>query len=591
MYLPRNTEPHLNTPPLAARLGPIAAAVSALRDPAGIARLGWAFAAFFGAAYAVYIAQLTSLPFQDYPNHLVRGAVMADLLFDHGTRFGRIFDFQLIPVPYILHDLLLAGCVEIFGPVVGAGFFSTLVLLSLPCALLFYMHVNHLAPQARWLVLLISLYLSSDWFFLAGFTAFRLSLAMIVVNLALADALRRRLSAPLFGLYVLVLLLGYLIHLSSLVFFTTALAVSGLVRLLFRRTIARVEVYLLIPAAALLALHFGVLVEPYGATNPREYRYDWGDLSQKFHGLIYEFERYDGKLSKPMMIALAGCLLWPIRRDLNRRALRKSEVVEQLALAVVFLGIYIVLPRAYADATFVDIRALPMVTLFLLFACLYLADEHSSGREFNTLPMLVFSTLLVVANFAYLAVHLSNGNAMVARFRAVVTAIPRGSYVLPVYTQPMYTLSPLLHADSYAVLDRGAVTPTLFSRDRGDPMKYFRYRHRPYMPDESWYLTLDKWDKATEATYTVEGQTYRWRFSFSEKHGQWTMMDVAPVDWDRIACDYDFLLVTRPFDAAHIRVATTTAAANETAALLAVDKQECHPARQQRHQVQLPNEH
>jgi hypothetical protein len=111
------------------------------------------------------------------------------------------------------------------------------------------------------------------------------------------------------------------------------------------------------------------------------------------------------------------------------------------------------------------------------------------------------------------------------------------------------------------------------------------------MPDESWYLTLDKWDKATEATYTVEGQTYRWRFSFSEKHGQWTMMDLAPVDWNRIACDYDFLLVTRPFDAAHIRVATTTAAANETAALLAVDKQECHPARQQRHQVQLPNEH
>jgi hypothetical protein len=591
MYLPRNTDPHPNAPPLPAHPAPLAAAVSALRDPAGIASLGWAAAAFFCTAYAVYIAQLTSLPFQDYPNHLVRGAVIADLLFDHGTRFGRIFDFQLIPVPYILHDLLLAGCVELFGPVVGAGVFSTLVLLSLPGALLFYMHVNHLAPQARWLVLVISLYLSTDWFFLAGFTAFRLALAMIVVSLALADALRRRRSAPLFALYAFVLLLGYLIHLSSLVFFTTALVSSGLVRLLLRRTTVRVEIYLLIPAAALLALHFGVLVEPYSATNPRAYPFEWGDLNQKFHGLIYEFERYDGRLSKPMMVALAACLLWPIRRDLNWRTLKMPAVVEQLALAAVFLGVYIVLPRAYADAAFVDIRALPMVTLFLLFACLYVADERSSGRAFNTLPVFALATLLVVANFAYLAIHLSNNNSMVARYRAIVTAVPRGAYVLPVYTQPMYTLSPLLHAGSYAVLDRGAVTPALFSRDRGDPMKYFRYRHRPYMPDEWWYLSLEKWNRAVEAAYAVEGQTYRWRFSFSEKQRQWIMIELAPVDWNRIACDYDFLLVTMPFDAAHIRVQTTTAAANETAALLAVDKQGCHPAPQQRRQVQLPNEH
>jgi hypothetical protein len=66
MYLPRNTDPHLNAAPLPARLGPMAA-VSALRDPADMARLGWAAAAFFCAAYAVYIAQLTSRPFKTIP--------------------------------------------------------------------------------------------------------------------------------------------------------------------------------------------------------------------------------------------------------------------------------------------------------------------------------------------------------------------------------------------------------------------------------------------------------------------------------------------------------------------------------------------
>jgi hypothetical protein len=423
MHSSRDTDSQLHATPIPALTAPLAEPMNAMRDPARIERFGWAAAAISWAAYVAYIAQLTSLPFQDYPNHLVRGAVIADLLFHQGTRFGQIFDVHLAPVPYILHDLLLAGCVELFGPAVGAGVFGTLVLLSLPCALLFYMRVNNLAPRARWLVLLISLYLSTDWFFLAGFTAFRLALAMIVVSLALADALRRRRSAPLFALYVLVRLLGYLIHLSSLVFYTTALAVSGLMRLLFRRTTVGVEIYLLIPAAALVALHFGVLVEPYSATNPRAYPFEWGDLNQKLHGLIYEFERYDGRLSRPMMSALAVCLLWPIRRDLNWRALKAPAVVEQLVLAAVFLGVYIVLPRAYADATFVDIRALPLVTLFLLFACLYLADERSSGRAFNTLPLFVLATLLVVANFAYLAIHLSNGNAMVARYRAIVMAI------------------------------------------------------------------------------------------------------------------------------------------------------------------------
>ncbi|MDB6091596.1 MAG: hypothetical protein JWN85_4380 [Gammaproteobacteria bacterium] len=590
MHSPPTTESQLEAAPIAARRG-FLAPLAALRDPDRIERLGWAAAAVLYAAYAAYIAQLTSLPFQDSPNHLARGAVLADLLFQHGAQFGQIFAFHFRPIPYILHDLLLAGCIELFGPAAGAGVFNTVVLLSLPGALLFYMHANDLAPRARWLICLISLYLSTDWFFLAGFTAFRLALAMIVVNLGLADMLRRRWSAPRVAAFVAVLWLGYLIHLTTLVFFTTALAVGGAVRLLHRQTNVRLEICLLFPAIALLALHFGVLVEPYSAANPRAYLFEWGDLGLKIESLLDEFERFDGRLSKPMMAALAGCLLWPIRRDLHRSALNKPAVLEQLALAVVFVGVYLVLPRDYGEAAFVDVRALPMVALFLIFACLHVADDGSAGRAFNTLPVLVLAVLLAVTNLAYLAIHLNGSNAKSARYRAVVASVPRGAYVLPVYTQPLYTLAPLMHAGSYAVLDRGAIVPTLFSRDRGDPMKYFRYRHRPYLPDDGWYLSLEKWNKGTEATYAVEGRTYRWRFSFSKRQGQWKMLDLVPVDWNRIACEYDFLLVTQPFEAAHIRVPTTLAAANDTAALLAVNKHECRPDASQKRQVQLPYEH
>src|SRR5262249_41880965 len=48
-------------------------------------KLGWAVALAIGAAYLILFARLTSFPLQDYPNHVARGVVMADLLFQHGA--------------------------------------------------------------------------------------------------------------------------------------------------------------------------------------------------------------------------------------------------------------------------------------------------------------------------------------------------------------------------------------------------------------------------------------------------------------------------------------------------------------------------
>jgi hypothetical protein len=157
-------------------------------------RLGWLAAALICTAYIASLFSLTSFPFQDYPNHLARGAVMADLLFENGARFGHSYDVALSPVPYVLHDLVLAGCIELFGIKTGGALFAALVFMSLPLALLFYLHVTQLAPRAKLFVFLISLYLSADGFFLMAFIGFRLALAEIIVSLALAEMLRRHWS-------------------------------------------------------------------------------------------------------------------------------------------------------------------------------------------------------------------------------------------------------------------------------------------------------------------------------------------------------------------------------------------------------------
>jgi len=92
-------------------------------------------------------------------------------------------------------------------------------------------------------------------------------------------------------------------------------------------------------------------------------------------------------------------------------------------------------------------------------------------------------------------------------------------------------------AASFAVIDRHAWIPYLFSGNRGNPMKYFRYTHRPDAPDESWYRTrLD-----------------------------------SSVDWNYVSRRYPYLLVTKPFEPARIPIKARTVAENNAAALLAVE--------------------
>jgi len=64
-------------------------------------------------------------------------------------------------------------------------------------------------------------------------------------------------------------------------------------------------------------------------------------------------------------------------------------------------------------------------------------------------------------------------------------------------------------------------------------MTYFRYRHRPYAPDEEWYTR-----------------------------------DLGPVDWARISSDYQSILIMKPFDFGRISVHPTAITSNSAASLL-----------------------
>lgn len=551
--------------------------------------VGWPAVMLLGAAYLILIARLTSFPFEDLPDHLARAKVLGDLLFHHGAHWGSVFAFHFRPVPYLLYDLILTSLVAAFGTAAGGVVFNELVLLSLPCALLYYMHVNRLAPQARPLVLLVSLYLSTDWFFLVGFGAFRLALALLIVCIALADLLRQRWSTGLYGIYLAVLVAGYFEHLTVPAFLAATLVVSGSSRLLLGRGNAREEGRLLLPVLVLLALYFGVFAGPHHAASPESYALEWGTVATKLVGLQNEFFRYGGRSARPMMALLAFCMLWPARRQLIGRRLLEPGVLEQLALAVTFLGIYIVLPGTYSGAAYVDVRALPMVVLFVLFAVLRLGSERDAlsatlhrGREspgdpFAGAPALAAAVVLAAINLAYVGWHLEKDNAWVEGYRAMVARLPRGAKVLPIYTYPKVTL-PLEHSSAYVVLDRGGLIPYLFAGNRGDPMSYFDFNQRPYAPLEQWYHLQEMWNRSPLFVFKDQGQTYRWRFRYDVREGDWKPAVLAPVSWSQVACEYPYILISQPYEPSAIGVPARPLAANSSAALLAVDRSACRPA-------------
>jgi len=490
------------------------------------------------AAYCIMFVLLSPLPLQDFPDHLARAVAMNDLFFHGGARFGTVFHFHLLWIPYLLGDLILTGAVALFGPTAGGAIWILLVFLSLPCASLFYLRIRGIDLEDRGLMLLLSLYLATDWCFFMGFLNFRLAVAMLIATLGLVEILRRAWSWPLFTLYIAAVVLDYLMHLSPVVFLLAALGVTALVRLGLRTTALRVETLLFIPVLVVLAWHFtvgGLYREP---GEPTAGPWFWGTWYSKLMRIGSEFFRFVPHTDLLLFLLLAACLI--VRIGIPRaRDLRQPLVLELLALAVTFLAMYFVLPIGYPEAYYIDTRPLPLASLFFIFACLALPRPYPTAHSYREATVFLLAALLAVGNLAYLARHLIPDRAWMTQYRSVVAAIPRHGRVLPVYTHGGEgAVVPFLHVSGFISIDRAAVEPYVFAGDNGNPMKYFRYIHRPYDPPQVWYGEIPR----------------------------------PKVDWQSVTHDYDFLIVTKPYDPSVFGVATQAVTQNSSAALLAIVK-------------------
>lgn len=460
-------------------------------------------------------------------------------MFGHGQQFGALYSYHFLFIPYILGDLVLACLVQVLGSSAAGVLWSVLAFLSLPCALFAYLKARRTAPDVTAVLLLLSVFLATDSFFVMGFFSFRFAVAFVFLGLAAAECLRRDWSLGTYLGFVALMIAAYLTHFAAVIFLVTAIGASGALRVYLRTSRVGREALLLAPLAALLAWHFLMAT---GYRQPQDViaePTDWGTLGGKFQHLLWDFQRYGGAKNVLLMLSLAACLYFVVRRRwFHIRTILEPGVLEPWFLALTFLGVYIVLPSVYAEASFVDVRALALVAVFFLVGWFNVPPSAGESSHVNALAF-GCALVLVVGNLAYLGKHFRDESHWIGQYRLIVAKIPTGSRVLPVYTAAKQGVARYsLHAPSYATLDRAVLEPYLFTADNGAPMKYFRYVQRPYAPDESWY--------------------------HSRIHPE--------VDWRKTAADYEYLLVMRPFDPDRIGLSAHKVEENGAAALLAIDK-------------------
>jgi hypothetical protein len=492
------------------------------------------------AAYCALLVLLSPVPVQDFPDHLARAVAMSDLMFHGGARFGDIYQFHLLWIPYLLGDLILTGAVELFGPIGGGAFWTLLVFLSFPLAAIYYLRVRGFEASDRVLMLLLALYLATDWFFLMGFWSFRVSVAMLIATLAMVELLRREWSYALFALYAVVIILDYLMHLSPIIFLVAALGVTGLMRLWLRTTTLRTEIALFVPVIAALAWQFAVANGYREPGDPVASAYFWGTWSSKLHRIGSQFFHYaprtDLVLFGTLVVAVLARMGLPRWRDLRSQPL----VLEMLALGVTFLAMYFVLPLGYSEAYYVDTRPLPLVSFFFIVACLALPRRNPRVRSRREQVALALAVLLAIGNLVYIGKHFLADRAWVEEYRSIAAAVPIHGRVLTVYTRGGEgSFFPFMHAGGFVAMDRAAIEPYVFAGDNGNPMKYFRYKQLPYAPQELWYGEIPR----------------------------------RALDWQKVVRDYDYLLITKPYDpGALLGLAMWPLTENSTATLLEIQK-------------------
>lgn len=149
-----------------------------------------------------------------------------------------------------------------------------------------------------------------------------------------------------------------------------------------------------------------------------------------------------------------------------------------------FLAMYCVLPVSQGRGYDVDIRALAPMYASIFLMILVAIDLSSSRLQVSAWAI---GACLALANLWFLHHELLPLDRTIGVYRTLLRVVPERSTLLPVNGAPnVGRHQAFRHVGSWATIDRGAITPYLFSGSTGEAMTYFRYVHVPKAPSIFW---------------------------------------------------------------------------------------------------------
>ncbi len=387
-------------------------------------------------------------PLNDYPNHLARMHILANL--------GKSADLQhfyrnvMLVQPNLAMDLIVPALTT-FMPlqIAGKAFIGLTAVLTAAGTL-----ALHYSIHRRWSIWpLIAFFFVFHRMMLWGLLNFCFGIGVMLVGLAVWLAIR---NWPVFPRILISTACAIAIYVSHLYAFGIyAIALGGIeLWFLFSSTPLRVKATNIAAAGVqfLLPVYFFLYL---GGTAATVSETRWGTVWRKFEApfdVIYQYHLTFDIACLLLLCALFGWGLWKRRISVDSRLLATLGL-----LAVTFLAMPDELFTGYgAD------RRLPIAIVLILVAASDWQPKRIPWKE----PAVLLVAALFIVRTAILADVWNRSNAVYSQYFAAFNEVPRGAKILPYTLQPetrSLQAIPLLEGACLGIVLRDAFVPSLFT--------------------------------------------------------------------------------------------------------------------------------
>ena len=438
----------------------------------GLRRFALLFAALFAAA-AAPVLMCDTLPLFDYPNHLARMHILADLA--RSPDLQRFYEIAWRPVPDLAMDAIVPMLAQVMPLDWAAKAFVLLTLLLLVGGAA-ALHRTLFGVWSAWPCLAFLLLYSR--ILLWGFLNYLFGLGLGLCALALWIALRRQSPALrlvfgalaalalffahllAFGLYG-VLVMGYeagqwLQRPSARGRDATALALAGVA---------------FVPA--LLILFVATPGAIGGAVR-------YGHPVRKLDLLFSVFDNYSRAFDIACFALVALALIFLFWRRWVRLAPPMTVPLALLAL------VYLAMPSQLATASGADRRIPLLLGLVLVAGSEWMAPRATARRIFLAAALALFAARLGVVTARW-----HDSDRLYASLLPALDRLPAGSRLAVAYPAEAVNseATPLAHFPTLAIVRRDAFVPTLFAFPTQQPVALrpaYRALADRLAPDRLW---------------------------------------------------------------------------------------------------------